>query len=166
MREMHWHPNADEWSYFIRGRARVTIFAAEGNARTFDYMAGDVGIVPANMGHYVQNLSEDEEVEFLEIFRSDKFQDFSLMQWLGETPGRMVGEHLFLTDRKAGEKFLEELKAHAGEKDEVREHQVFKQVVRRRSDGDKVLYSGERAARRVIKEQRREIEELRARLGN
>ena len=34
LREMHWHPMADEWSFFIRGRARVTIFAAEGNART------------------------------------------------------------------------------------------------------------------------------------
>lgn len=37
-------------SFFISGRARVTIFAAEGNARTFDYMAGDVGVVPRNMG--------------------------------------------------------------------------------------------------------------------
>lgn len=37
-------------SFFIKGRARVTVFAAEGNARTFDYMAGDVGVVPRNMG--------------------------------------------------------------------------------------------------------------------
>ena len=54
LREMHWHPNADEWSFFIRGRARVTIFAAEGTARTFDYVPGDVGIVPRNMGHFVE----------------------------------------------------------------------------------------------------------------
>lgn len=62
LREMHWHPNADEWSFFISGRARVTIFAAEGTARTFDYMAGDVGIVPRNMGHFIENLSDDEPV--------------------------------------------------------------------------------------------------------
>jgi oxalate decarboxylase/phosphoglucose isomerase-like protein (cupin superfamily) len=53
LREMHWHPNADEWSFFIRGRARVTIFASEGTARTFDFGPGDVGIVPRNMGHFV-----------------------------------------------------------------------------------------------------------------
>ncbi|KAF2710762.1 Bicupin, oxalate decarboxylase/oxidase [Pleomassaria siparia CBS 279.74] len=105
MREMHWHPNADEWSFFIRGRARVTIFAAEGTARTFDYQAGDVGIVPRNMGHFIENLSDDEPLEVLEIFRAPKFEDFSLFQWLGETPRRMVKEHLFATDKKAGEKF-------------------------------------------------------------
>jgi oxalate decarboxylase family bicupin protein len=49
IREMHWHPNADEWNFFITGRARITIFAAEGQARTFNYMPGDVGIVPQNM---------------------------------------------------------------------------------------------------------------------
>lgn len=52
-------------SYFIRGRARVTIFASAGVARTFDYTAGDVGIVPRNMGHYVENLSDTEEVEVI-----------------------------------------------------------------------------------------------------
>ncbi|KAF2016642.1 oxalate decarboxylase oxdD [Aaosphaeria arxii CBS 175.79] len=105
LREMHWHPRADEWSYFIKGRARVTIFAAEGNARTFDYQAGDVGIVPKNMGHFIENLSDDEPLEVLEIFRSDKFEDFSLFQWLGETPRRMVKDHLFAEDEKAGKKF-------------------------------------------------------------
>ena len=85
MREMHWHPQADEWSFFIRGRARVTIFASEGTARTFDYGPGDVGIVPKNMGHFIENLSDDEEVEVLEIFRSDEFLDFSLFDWMGKS---------------------------------------------------------------------------------
>jgi oxalate decarboxylase/phosphoglucose isomerase-like protein (cupin superfamily) len=61
-------------SFFIKGRARVTIFAAEGNARTFDYMAGDVGIVPRNMGHFIENLSDDEPLEVLEIFRAGRSQ--------------------------------------------------------------------------------------------
>lgn len=64
-------------SFFIKGRARVTIFAAEGNARTFDYMAGDVGIVPRNMGHFIENLSDDEPLEVLEIFRAGK------AEWIG-----------------------------------------------------------------------------------
>ncbi|KAF2129051.1 Bicupin, oxalate decarboxylase/oxidase [Dothidotthia symphoricarpi CBS 119687] len=118
IREMHWHPNADEWSYFIKGRARVTIFAAEGTARTFDYQAGDVGIVPKNMGHFIENLSDEEDVEVLEIFRSDKFQDFSLFQWMGETPQRLVREHLFANDKKSGEKF--EKAIASAEKDPIR----------------------------------------------
>ncbi len=80
IREMHWHPNADEWSFFIKGSARISIFASSGTARTFNYTSGDVGIVPANFGHYVGNISETEDVEFLEIFRAPKFEDFSLEQ--------------------------------------------------------------------------------------
>jgi oxalate decarboxylase/phosphoglucose isomerase-like protein (cupin superfamily) len=32
------------------GNARMTIFAAASNARTFDYQAGDIGYVPAGFG--------------------------------------------------------------------------------------------------------------------
>jgi len=118
MREMHWHPNADEWSFFIKGRARITVFGAEGNARTFDYVAGDVGVVPRNMGHFIENLSDDEPVEVLEIFRADKFQDFSLFQWLGETPKRLVADHIFADNEKSAKKFLEQI--HDAEKDPIR----------------------------------------------
>lgn len=111
LREMHWHPSADEWSFFIRGRARITIFAASGTSRTFDYVAGDVGIVPKGMAHYVENLSQDEPVEFLEIFRAPKFEDFSLEQWLAHAPPRMVKEHLFAGDEKRGKVFVEALSA-------------------------------------------------------
>lgn len=74
-------------------------------------MAGDVGIVPKGMAHYVENLSEDEPVEFLELFRSPKFEDFSLEQWLAETPDRLVEEHLFAGEKCNGRKFLDALKA-------------------------------------------------------
>jgi len=103
-----------------QGPRAVTIFAAEGTARTFDYQAGDVGIVPRNMGHFIENLSDDEPLEVLEIFRAPKFEDFSLFQWLGETPRRMVKEHLFATDKKAGEKF--EKAVWDAEKDVIKEN--------------------------------------------
>lgn len=48
-------------------------------ARTFDYMPGDVGTVPKNMGYYVENIG-DEELEMLEIFEAPKFEDFSIEQ--------------------------------------------------------------------------------------
>ncbi|WP_075213825.1 cupin domain-containing protein, partial [Bacillus paralicheniformis] len=55
IRELHWHPNTDEWQYYISGQAKMTVFASDGHARTFNYQAGDVGYVPFAMGHYVQN---------------------------------------------------------------------------------------------------------------
>ena len=93
MRELHWHPNADEWQYYIGGKGRMTVFASSGMARTFDYQAGDVGYVPFAMGHYVENTG-DETLRFLEMFRSDHFADVSLNQWMALTPPELVQAHL------------------------------------------------------------------------
>lgn len=95
MRELHWHPNNDEWQYYIAGRGQMTVFASSGKARTFDYQAGDVGYVPFAMGHYVLNTGEDP-LHFLEMFRSSRFVDISLNQWLALTPPELVQAHLNL----------------------------------------------------------------------
>jgi oxalate decarboxylase len=58
MRELHFHPNTNEWQYFIEGEARMGVFGASGQARTFDFQAGDVGYVPFAMGHYVDHAWE------------------------------------------------------------------------------------------------------------
>jgi oxalate decarboxylase len=97
MREMHWHPNADEWQYWLRGQGRMTVFASSGKARTFDYQAGDVGYAPRAMGHYIENTG-DEPLVFLGMFRSDHYADISLAQWMGATPPELIKAHLNLDD--------------------------------------------------------------------
>jgi oxalate decarboxylase len=47
------------------------------------------------MGHYVENLG-DEPLRFLELFRSDRFADVSLNQWMALTPPELVQAHLNL----------------------------------------------------------------------
>ncbi len=93
MRELHWHPNTDEWQYYIEGQGRMTVFASEGKARTFDYQSGDVGYVPFAMGHYVENTGTTT-LRFLEMFRSDHYADVSLKQWMALTPPELVQAHL------------------------------------------------------------------------
>jgi oxalate decarboxylase len=93
MREVHWHPNAQEWQFYLSGEARMTVFAAENNARTFNFQAGDVGSVPFAMGHYIENIGTDT-LRFLEMFRSDHYADVSLAQWLANTPHELVRAHL------------------------------------------------------------------------
>jgi oxalate decarboxylase len=95
MRELHWHPNTNEWQYYIEGQARMGVFAASGQARTFDFMAGDVGYVPFAMGHYVENTGTTT-LRFLEVFKSDYYADVSLNQWLALTPPELVQAHLKL----------------------------------------------------------------------
>jgi oxalate decarboxylase len=93
MRELHWHPNADEWQYYISGQGRMTVFAAEASANTFDFQAGDVGYIPFPMGHYIENTGK-ETLRFLELFRSDHYADVSLDQWLALIPPELVSAHL------------------------------------------------------------------------
>src|ERR1700729_755565 len=95
MRELHWHPNTDEWQYYIEGQGRMGVFAANGQARTFDFRGGDVGYVPFAMGHYVENTGSTL-LRFLDVFKSSYYADVSLNQWLALTPPELVKVHLEL----------------------------------------------------------------------
>ena len=95
MREMHWHPNASEWQFYLQGKARMTVFMPVGNARTMDYNANDVGYVPAVAGHYVENTG-DTDLVFLEMFASDRFMDVSLNNWVRRLPSSIASAHLNL----------------------------------------------------------------------
>ena len=93
IRELHWHPNADEWQYFISGTGRMTVFATGGRARTMDFQAGDVGYIQKTLPHYVQNTG-NTDLKFLEMFKSSVYQDLALSEWLTHTPPELVLAHL------------------------------------------------------------------------
>lgn len=93
MRELHWHPTSDEWSFFLSGQARLTVYSAPEASRTFDFQAGDVGYVPVQMSHYLENTGS-EDLVFLEILQDKVFSDVSVAQWLGLTPKQIVKDHL------------------------------------------------------------------------
>jgi oxalate decarboxylase len=94
LRELHWHPNASEWQYYIAGQARMTVFTNEG-ARTMDFNANDVGFVPRVAGHYIENMG-DTDVVVLEMFATSEFQEISLNNWIRRLPPEMVTAHLNL----------------------------------------------------------------------
>jgi oxalate decarboxylase len=93
LRELHWHPNADEWQYYISGKGRMTVVATGNRARTMDFQAGDVGYVEKTLLHYIENTG-DTDLVFLEMFKSSFYQDLSLPQWLSHTPPELVMAHL------------------------------------------------------------------------
>jgi oxalate decarboxylase len=99
LRELHWHPNASEWQFYMAGKARMTVFMPVGQARTMDFNANDVGYVPAVAGHYVENTG-DTDLVFLELFKATEVVDFSLNNWLRRIPPEMVTSHLRLDARE------------------------------------------------------------------
>jgi oxalate decarboxylase len=93
LRELHWHPNADEWQYYITGKARMTVVSTGNRGRTMDFQAGDVGYVEKTLLHYIENTG-DTDLIFLEMFKSSFYQDLSLSEWLAHTPPELVMAHL------------------------------------------------------------------------
>ncbi|PKS13130.1 hypothetical protein jhhlp_000472 [Lomentospora prolificans] len=102
LRELHWHPNAEEWLYFHQGEARATVFTGNANSRTFDFHAGDTAVFPDNSG---QNTSEDEDLIWIEIYKSDHVADIALGEWLALTPADIVAQTL-----KVPIEFVEKIK--------------------------------------------------------
>ncbi|OTB06039.1 hypothetical protein M426DRAFT_319404 [Hypoxylon sp. CI-4A] len=97
MREIHWHTDSDEWSYFLQGSARITIYDAPAASATYDFTAGDVAYIQKSRGHYVENTGTGDVV-FLEVLQAKKFSDISAAQWLALTPRQVVKDTLNLPD--------------------------------------------------------------------
>ena len=89
MRELHWHPHAAEWQYYIRGSAQMTVFGSHGRARTDEFGAGDVGYVPQGYGHYIENTGSDQ-VEMVIVFNNGTYKSISITGWLAANPALLL----------------------------------------------------------------------------
>jgi oxalate decarboxylase len=95
LRELHWHPNASEWQYYVKGSGRMTVFNSSEQSRTMDFNGNDVGFVPVVAGHYIENTG-DTDLVFLEMFVAPEFIDFSLNNWIRHLPRTIAMDHLGL----------------------------------------------------------------------
>jgi oxalate decarboxylase len=95
LRELHWHPNADEWQYIIKGEYEIGVFGSGGRARHETFKPGDVGYIPRGYGHYIHNKSK-EAGRILIAFNTGEYQEISLSTWLASNPDTLIGENLEL----------------------------------------------------------------------
>src|SRR4051812_4952737 len=89
LRELHWHPNADEWQYYLRGSGRMSVFGSHGRSRTDDFAAGDVGYVPQGYGHYIENTGSDD-LEVVIVLNNGTYESISLTAWMGANPKELL----------------------------------------------------------------------------
>ena len=85
LRELHWHPNADEWQYYISGTARLGVFGSHGRVRNEEMQAGDVGYVPQGYGHYIENAGTDD-LELVIALNNGTYESISLTAWMAGNP--------------------------------------------------------------------------------
>jgi oxalate decarboxylase len=96
IRELHWHPNADEWQYVISGQGRVTIFGSHGRVKTMDYGKGMVSFIKQGYGHYIENTGK-ETLKLVVLFNSPVYQELTLNDWLNANPAQLIADHFGLT---------------------------------------------------------------------
>jgi oxalate decarboxylase len=85
LRELHWHPTADEWQYVLDGNVSVTMFGSGGRYRIETLEAGDVGYIPQGYGHSLENIG-DKPCRVLIGFNSGIYEDIDLSAWMAGNP--------------------------------------------------------------------------------
>ncbi|RYE34092.1 MAG: cupin domain-containing protein [Hyphomicrobiales bacterium] len=95
MRELHWHPNADEWQYYLEGSAEMAVFLAEGEVVTETFEAGDVGYAPMGAGHYIRNTGSTV-LRVLVGFNNGHYEANDLSAWLAANPVDVLATNLGL----------------------------------------------------------------------
>ncbi len=85
MRELHWHPTADEWQYVIEGNISVTMFGSHGRYRVETLEQGDVGYIPQGYGHSIENVGP-KSCRVLIGFNTGVYETIDLSQWFAGNP--------------------------------------------------------------------------------
>jgi len=100
IREMHWHPNADEWQYILNGRSRVTIFGAHGRVKTEEFKQGQVCFIERGFGHCVEQIG-DEPTKFFALFNSPTFEEISISKWTAGNPASLLADNFQISREQA-----------------------------------------------------------------
>ena len=92
LRELHWHPNADEWQYVVSGDYSVTLFGSHGRYRTETLSKGDVAYIPQGYGHSIENIG-GKPGRILIGLNTGNYQAIDLSQWMAGTPSYVLADH-------------------------------------------------------------------------
>jgi oxalate decarboxylase len=89
LRELHWHPNADEWQYILEGQVSVTLFGSHGRFRVETLDRGDVAYIPQGYGHSIENVGGGN-ARILIGLNSGNYESIDLSQWMAGNPADVL----------------------------------------------------------------------------
>jgi oxalate decarboxylase len=96
--EPHWHPDANEWHYVLKGRTRVTLFAPDKRVATAELGPGECAYIPRSAGHSIQSIGS-EDAEIVGVLDSPVYRESSLSDWLAKAPRHLLANNLGLSDK-------------------------------------------------------------------
>src|SRR5262249_35636215 len=95
LRELHWHANAAEWAYVIKGQCRGTTINPQGQSQIVDFAAGDVWYFPRGFDRSTQGIRTADCLFWL-VFDNCFFSvlaTFSISDWVGHIPPEVLGKY-------------------------------------------------------------------------
>ena len=91
-RNLHWHVNANEWQYYLRGKGQVALFGSGGRSKVTDVSAGDAVYIPMGFGHAIKNVG-DEDLEIVQTWDNGKFEEINLDRWVRSSPNYLLANN-------------------------------------------------------------------------
>jgi oxalate decarboxylase len=91
LRELHWHPTADEWQYVIDGKFSVTLFGSHGRYRVETLEKGEVAYIPQGFGHSIENVG-GKKGRMLIGFNTGHYEAIDLSQWVASVPAYLLAD--------------------------------------------------------------------------
>ena len=98
MHEPHWHTDANEWHYVLKGRTRVTLFAPDKRVAVAELAPGECAYIPRNCGHSIQNTGA-EDAEIVGVLDSGTYHESSLSDWLAKAPRHLLANNFGIPEK-------------------------------------------------------------------
>lgn len=90
IREPHWHANADELGYCLKGKALINLYDTADTKALFLVQAGETFLIPSGALHHIENAGE-ETAELLLSFSNESPEDFHLSSTFGMFSDAVLG---------------------------------------------------------------------------
>ncbi|HWK48062.1 MAG TPA: cupin domain-containing protein [Stellaceae bacterium] len=97
MHEPHWHADANEWHYVLKGRTRVTMFARDKRMAVAELSAGDCAYIPRNCGHAIKNIGT-EDAEIVGVLDSRIYRESTLTDWVTKAPRHLLANNFGISE--------------------------------------------------------------------
>jgi oxalate decarboxylase len=98
MHEPHWHTDANEWHYVLKGRTRVMLFAADKRVAVAELSPGECAYIPRNCGHSIQNIGP-EDAEIVGVLDNGTYRESTLSDWLAKAPRHLLANNFGVPEK-------------------------------------------------------------------
>jgi oxalate decarboxylase len=97
MHQPHWHANASEWHYVVKGRTKITLFGIDKLMAVAELGPGESAYIPRGCGHSVKNVG-DGECEVVGVLNASDYQESNLWDWISKAPRHLLANNFGMAE--------------------------------------------------------------------